>query len=53
MCMPCIFTSAYTIQDGLGVLHIAAQKGCAEIVEQLINAGAEVDAVQKVRIDHS
>jgi ankyrin repeat protein len=41
--------SSLALQDGSTALALAAHNGHTEVVEQLLAAGAAVDAVNKVR----
>lgn len=36
------------MQDGMGALHLAAAKGCDEIVQELLDAGVAPDMQDKV-----
>ena len=46
ICWPC-----WTPQDGVTSLHVSAQEGCNEVVEILLQNGAEVNAADKVICD--
>ena len=46
----CLFLFITFVQDNINCLHLAAEKGWADIVNLLITLGANVDAKDKVKI---